>query len=265
MRDKNHIQSLERGLRILELVGEAPDPLTLTEIAGRMGLNKTTTQRFLNTLCALGYLDRNEHKRFVWGHRVLHLGYKYLNDTHLVQIAQPFIDTFSAAVAGTINLAVLEQDAVLFIYRKEVRRFLKYDLHPGSRLPAHCTASGKALLAALPDAELRQALDRMPLERATARTITAKADLWDDLMATRERGYSICDRELSMDLVSMGVALYDNRGEVLAAMNVSLDAAAVEKKHLHEVAARLLQTGASISKALGYRGDRHQAEQGVPT
>ncbi|MBR9982615.1 MAG: helix-turn-helix domain-containing protein [Desulfatitalea sp.] len=255
MRDKNHIQSLERGLRLLEMVGEASPPPSLTEIARQMDLNKTTTQRFLQTLCTLGYLNRTENKRFVWGHRVLRLGYKYLDNANLVQVAQSFIDAFSAEVTGTINLAVLEQSEVVFIYRKEVRRFLNFDLHAGSRLPAHCTASGKALLSDLEDPKLREILAQMELERVTSRTLTSKQALWDDLMQTRQRGYSICDRELSMDLISMGVLLYEHSGKALAAMNLSLNAKDCDDGHLKLSAAQLMQTGKAISRALGYRGN----------
>jgi len=255
MRDKNHIQSLERGLRIIELVGDSSTPPTLTEIAGRMGLTKTTTQRFLQTLCALGYLSRTDSKRFVCGYRVLSLGFKYLDSSNLLQVAKPFIDSFSILVQGTVNLAVRQHSDVVFIYRKEFKRFLKFDLHPGSKLPSHCTASGKVLLSNLEDDKLADLLEHMQLERATPRTLVSKQALWADLMETRARGYSICDRELSMDLISMAVLLFERDGNAVAAMNISLDEKDCDSTHLRRVAVKLVETGRAVSRALGYTGE----------
>ncbi len=254
MRDKKYIQSLERGLRILELVGETSLPPSLTEIARQMGLTKTTTQRFLQTLLALGYLTRTENKRFLCGHRALSLGFNYLESSNLLQVARPFIDAFSAEVKGTVNLAVLEHCDVVFIYRKEFKRFLKFDLHPGSKLPCHCTASGKVLLSNLEDDTLAALLEHMQFEKATPRTLVTKQALWDDLMKTRQRGYSICDRELSMDLISMGVLLFERDGKAIAAMNLSLDAKDCSSSHVQEASVQLIKTGQAISNALGYRG-----------
>lgn len=75
MRDREYIQSVGRGFRILELFGEHACPLSLTEIANHTGLNKTTAQRFLRTLCTLGYVKRQENKKFFWGPRILSLGF----------------------------------------------------------------------------------------------------------------------------------------------------------------------------------------------
>jgi IclR family pca regulon transcriptional regulator len=254
MRDRNHIQSLDRGFRILELFGEFSSPLSLTEIARHAGLNKTTAQRFLSTLCSLGYVERLENRKFFWGSRILSLGFRYLDSSNLVKAAKPYLDELSGELRRTINLAVLDGPHVVFLYRREVKIFLKYDLHPGSKLPSHCTASGKVLLAGLRDEKLKDFIQCMELTRMTPRTITDRDLLFKDIVRTRKRGYSICDRELSMDLFSIGAPLLDSGGMVLAAVNVSLELKEREGSDTKSAVERLLKTGDLISRAIGYRG-----------
>ncbi|RJR31342.1 MAG: winged helix-turn-helix transcriptional regulator [Desulfobacteraceae bacterium] len=254
MRDREYIQSLGRGFRILELFGEHASPLSLTEVANHTGLNKTTAQRFLRTLCTLGYVERQENRKFFWGPRILSLGVLYLNSSNLVKVAKPFLDELSGELHRTVNMAVLDGGHVVFLYRREVKVFLKYDLHPGSRLPAHCTASGKVLLAGLPKERLRELLREMELTKVTPRTITDPDLLQKEIARTRRRGYSICDRELSMDLLSIGAPVYDSGGTLFAAANISLLVKGKEESDTAEAIEGLLRAGESISRAVGYRG-----------
>ena len=161
MRDKNSIQSLARGLNILELVAGSPQPVTLTEIANQAQLTKTTSQRFLNTLCSLGYLRRGDNKSYVLSTRVLSLSYSFLNTSSLVRMAKPYLDELSSELGKTVNLAVLEDVHTLFLYRKEVRRFIKYDLGPGSKLPCYAGSLGKVLLAGLTNKELNKRINKI--------------------------------------------------------------------------------------------------------
>jgi len=254
MRDRNYIQSLERGLKILEIFGEYSRPLSLTEIAQHTGLNKTTTQRFLHTLYSLGYLKRDENKEYFCGPRVLSLGVSYVNNSNLVKIAKPYLDEMSSSLQKTVNMAVLDRSDIIFLYRREVRRFLKFDLYPGARLPSHCTAQGKMLLAGLDDDTLGERISEMELTQLTPLTITSKELLWKEIMKTRKRGHSISDRELTMDLITLGVPLVDGRGKVVAAINIALEAKDSERSSIRDMVSRLKEEGEAISRAIGYRG-----------
>jgi IclR family pca regulon transcriptional regulator len=254
LRDNNCIKSLERGLRILEIFGEASRPLTLTEIANLSNLNKTATQRFLYTLCSLGYLIRKESKRYSLGTKVLCLGFNFLNSSNLRMMAKTYLDELSYELDKIINLAVLDNLDILFLYRKEVRKFLKYDLHAGSKLPAYCTASGKILLAGLSNEELRKLISKMELHQVTPETITSKESLWEEIIKTRKRGYSICDRELSMDLYSIAVPLINAESKIVASINVSMDAKDKESLGIEKIITKLTNSGEQISHILGYQG-----------
>lgn len=253
MGERDHITSLERGLGILETVGGSFKPLTLTEVATRAKLSKTTTQRFLNTLCAVGYIERDDSKRYILTRKILSLGFNFLTISNLTKIARHHIDELSSMLQRTVNLAVLDGFEIVYLYRKEVTRFLKYDLGPGSRLPAYCSSAGKILLAGLDDEALESLIHQHQLLPVTPKTITSNSLLLKEIKQTRERGYSICDRELSMDLYSMAVPLFNDQGKLVAAVNVTMGAGNDRNTSKNKVVKMLMQKGEELSRMLGYQ------------
>lgn len=251
MRDRNYIQSLERGLRVLEILGQSSQPLTLTQIAKLGNLNKTATQRFLHTLCSLKYLYR-ENNHYVLGSRILSLGYSFFSSSNLAVKSKPYLDELSSILRKTVNLAVLDNLDALFLYRKEVGKFIKHDLAPGSKLPAFAGALGKMLLAGLSDRELERRINKMKLHPLTTKTVSTKKALREQIKQTRERGYSICDQELSMDLYSVAVPLISDRKKVVAAINVSMESHYKASVDLAMIIEKLTETGERISRILGY-------------
>jgi len=255
MRDKNHINSVERGLKILEIFGESPQPLSLTEVANLAHLTKTTTQRFINTLIALGYLNREENKKYFLGTKVLSLGFQYLNSSNLITMAKPYLDELSSEIGTTVNLGVLDKCDVLILHRKEVKKFLRFDIHPGSKLLGYGSALGRVLLAGLGDRDIDDRLNVMDIEQLTPRTITSKEAIREEIAKTREDGYAISDQEQTMDLCSIAVSLLDEKKETVAAINVSLDVMRRNNPVIVENAkAKLFEKGELISRRLGYKG-----------
>jgi IclR family pca regulon transcriptional regulator len=249
----NFVQSLGRGLSVLQAFTAERPTLNLSEIARITGMNTTATQRFTDTLLQLGFLHRNRHREFMLGPKVLNLGFAFLNGSQLRKLALTYIAEFSARYSRTVNLGILDGDAVVFLSRHEAQRFLKYDLQAGSRLPSHCTATGKVLLAALPDQELRNTLEGMKMERLTRFTITEPIALWADLMETRKRGYSVCDREMSLALYSLAVPVLNQEHHVVAAVNLSLSADETQSNQL-KATEQLTSLGRTLSGAMGYEG-----------
>jgi IclR family pca regulon transcriptional regulator len=254
VRDKYSIQSLARGLHILELVAGSPQPVTLTEIANQAHLTKTTSQRFLNTLCSLRYLRRGDNKSYVLNTRVLSLAYRLLNTSSLISMAKPYLDELSSELGKTVNLAVLEDVDTLFLYRRELRRFMKYDLGPGSKLPCYAGSLGKVLLAGLTHEEFNKRIDKIKFDPITPNTIASKKKLRLEIAETRRRGYGICDQELSLDMYSVAVPVIDKQGEVIAAINVSMEFGFKDSPNVATTVRLLMEKGEMLSSSLGYRG-----------
>jgi IclR family pca regulon transcriptional regulator len=148
-------QSLERGLAVLGAFTPARPELGIADIASELGMSRSTTHRYAVTLVALGYLEQGEHRKYRLGLRVTDLGMAALNATSLRQHAHPYLAELATRSSYTTSLGVLDGPDVLYVdrvlsYRRARPGATNLDLTAGSRVPAHCTAMGKLLLAYLP-------------------------------------------------------------------------------------------------------------------
>lgn len=252
---KHFIKSLSKGINILNAFTTDQNILTLTEIAKKTGMNATAVQRFTDTWIALGYLKRTERKEFYLGPKVLTLGFSYINGSQLRTLTEIYLTEFATRINRNINLGILEEEHVVYLFRKEKQSFLKSSLGAGSIMPCYCTAMGKVLLAGLDDKRLDQVLSMVNMVPVTKHTITDRNTLLQDLMETRKRGYSICDRELSLALYSLAVPLLNDKGSVVAAVNLSLSADEALGVLLQNMISELLNAGKELSSYLGYNGD----------
>jgi IclR family transcriptional regulator, pca regulon regulatory protein len=251
---RNSIQSMVRGLSIIELLAKSSQSLTLTEIAGQGGITKTSALRFLNTLNALGYVKRGEDKRYALSSKVLSLAYGFFNTSSLVKMAKPYLDELSTELNVTTNLAVLDDVHALFLYHNEVKRFMKFELGPGSKVPCYAGSLGKVLLSGLNEDELTKRISRIEFAQITPKTITSKEELRKEINKIRRKGYAISDRELSLDMYSMAVPLFDDRGEMIAAINVSMESSLKDSPDLNDKLNKLVEHGEVICRNLGYSG-----------
>ena len=251
--DRLFVKSLAKGIRLLEAFRPGRPRLTLTELATVTGMNLATVQRLTHTLVSLDYLGRDRHKRFFLSPRVLTLGQAFSGGSELRRMAEPLLERFSRRLGYTVNLSVLEGVEVVILYRHEVERFFKIDLQEGSRLPAYCTSMGKLMLAALPERQLNALLRGLKLERLTAYTITDHKVLRENLAAIRRTCLAESDREASLALHSLAAPVLDSRGQVVAAISVSLPVGG-EGLDQEKASAELVAQGRQLSSLMGHNG-----------
>ncbi len=220
-------QSLERGLAILSAFTPDRPDLGISELARKLGLTRSTTHRYVATLSTLGYLQQDEATRkYRLGARVLDLGFSVLGSLGLREIAAPHLRRLTDATGHTSNLAIRDDTDVILIDR--VRglpgryHHLEFSLHVGSRIPAYCSATGKALLAFLPRPDLERILDRTDLVQRGPRTLTDKKTLLAELEQVRRTGIATNDEELDSALRSIASPVLTRSGEVVAAVNVAI-------------------------------------------
>jgi IclR family pca regulon transcriptional regulator len=144
--------------------------LGISELGRQLGLNRSTTHRYVATLAGLGYLLQDPvTRKYRLGPRVLDLGFSAINSMELREIATPHLQELSDATGHTVNMAILDGDDIVYIERVRCsqpgQREIDLNLHVGSRLPAYCTSMGKVLLAHLPDAERANVVTRVELAR----------------------------------------------------------------------------------------------------
>jgi IclR family pca regulon transcriptional regulator len=260
LREPRYSQSLERGLAILESFSPGHPLLGLTEIADVLGMQRSTTHRYMSTLVALGYLERGEKRKYRLGLRVTDLGMSALNATGLREKAEPCLRELRQRSSFTVSLAVLDGPHIVYVDRVRSNRRgqhpIDLGLQPGSRLPAYATAMGKLLLAYLPEDAQDRILDETTLRRRTTNTITGKRALRKALQDITEEGFAVNDRELTDDLQAIAVPVRDENREVLAALGMAAHVSWISLEDLADaLMPHLVATADRISARLGYRRD----------
>jgi IclR family pca regulon transcriptional regulator len=246
------VQSLERGLAVIQSFDAEHPDLTLSEVAARTGLTRATARRLLLTLGQLGYVSSNG-RRFSLTPRVLDLGYAYLSSLNVQQIAQPYLEALSDRVHESVSVTVLDGADIVYVARVPTKRIMTISLGLGSRLPAYCTSMGRVLLAELGPDELAAALPGS-LERHTEHTVTTSAELAVVLKPVRAQGWALVDQELEMGLRSVAAPLRDASGRAVAAMNISTQVARTPLEQIHdELVPDLVATAGRISESLAKR------------
>jgi IclR family pca regulon transcriptional regulator len=219
-----YVQSLERGLAVIGVL-DAPEPLSLSEVARRCGLSRAAARRFVLTLEALGYVRRSGG-RFALTPRVLELGSAYLSSMTLPEIALPHIKALVDRVNESAVLSVLDGDSIVGVARIPARRIMTGMIALGQRLPAWASASGRVLLAGLPGEQLDSLLARTELEPLTANTITSRSELEAELERVRTQGWALVDQELEAGLRALAGPVCDRNGSVVAGLTLVVQGAA---------------------------------------
>ncbi|HYZ30803.1 MAG TPA: IclR family transcriptional regulator C-terminal domain-containing protein [Crenalkalicoccus sp.] len=211
---------LAKGLAILELFGPATPSLTLAEAARRTGLTRAAARRCLLTLAEAGFVSQRG-RDFTPQPRLLRLGYAFLSATPLPRLAQPVLEETQAALDEAVSLAVLDGAEVVFVARAAPRRMVSVGPGIGSRLPAWCSATGRVLLADLPEAAAVARLAGVVFRPLTPRTVTERAAVLQQIRDAGAAGFALCDQELELGLLSLAVPVRDLAGATVAAMSVS--------------------------------------------
>jgi len=217
------IASFAKGLRVIESFRAERARLAISEVAEATGLDRATARRCLLTLHELGYADY-DGKFFALTPRVLRLGAGALAALPVAQLVQPWLDQLSEKIGQSSSVSILDDTEIVYLARAAQRKVMSISLMPGSRLPAHCTSMGRVLLAALPEAEARAAIERANLSPRTPRSLTSPDDIMARVALARTEGYALIDQEVEVGLRSIAVPLYDVRGRVAAALNTGVAA-----------------------------------------
>ena len=204
------IQSLARGLKILDILGQAQEGVSITELAETLGVDKGSASRLVATLVNYGYAEKDEQtRRFHLGAQVVPLSRSVLARLSMRAVAKPFLRQLMELSGECVHLAVPAQGKVLYIDQVESPATLRVNAQVGTLNPLHCTALGKALLA-FGDLELPPTL-----ESFTLHTLTDPGRLRKNLEQVRTQGYAVDDEEFDIGVRCIAVPVFDFRGKVV--------------------------------------------------
>ena len=213
------IESLDRGLRVLQSFGIERRPMTLSDIAKIANLPRATVRRILMTLQQSGFVSGDE-RLFSLTPRVLLLASAYLTSNQISTVLQPLMDDVATRAREVCSVAILDENDVVFIARSSPARIFSGGLDIGYRLPAFCTSVGRVLLGRFANEDLTAKINRMTLTAQTPDTLLDKPTLIAAIMTDRTKGYSLVDREAEESFRSISVPLRRYDGMIVAAANI---------------------------------------------
>jgi DNA-binding IclR family transcriptional regulator len=253
------VPALTRALDILELFLDGADSLSAPEVTARLGLPRTTVHELLTTLVARSYLSPVEDRpgSYRLGVRTYQLGNRYAEQLDLAVEGQAVARRIAETCDETVHLAVLDGTYVIYIAKVDSTHAVRMVSGTGRRLPAHCTAVGKMLLASLPADALNE---RYPggtrLTAMTPSSITSLPELRRQLAQIRARGIATEHCESNSDVACVAAPVRDAAGETVAALSISVPTIRWDERRSEELAALVADGAAELSERLGHRPAR---------
>ena len=250
------VHSLELGLRILESFDRAAiDEMSLSEMARRIGVSRSSAFRLVHTLQRLGYLEReDETKNYRLGARVMSLGYSFLASKDIAELARPDLQRLRNATRCSTHLGILDGAEVIYIARFAAHKPVSAMIAVGARVPAHATTMGRIILAYKPAAYVEEHFAGRALAKFSDQTPVSLESLLALLEDDRRRGYVISHSNFEAGIASIAAPLFDAKGEVAGAINVSTPENAIDAERFdREVCDELRAAARRISELSGYR------------
>ncbi|RDE07213.1 IclR family transcriptional regulator [Sphingomonas aracearum] len=240
-------QTLMRGLDLIEAVSQ--EVLTLSELAQKLDLTKSTTHRLLSALVDRGYLAFTPRAGYRLGPKLLLLGTLAQAQADLVQVARPYLEELAAATEDTVHLGILDGDSALYLDKVPGRRRITISSRVGDRQPLTCTGLGKALMLDL-DADYWH---RRFVADQQAGAPAADPDVWQSRMVAYARAGRAYDLEENQDQVRCVAApVRDAGGHVVGAISVSSAAQYMSDDRMTTLSDDVRATANAISRELGF-------------
>ena len=245
------VSAAVRVLAVLEQLSRQRS-IGLEEISREIKLAKPTVYRFLLTLQELGYVRRVDGDRWAITLKMFNTGSRALDYLDLHSAARPIAEALSEDLGETVHMGVLEGDSAVYVLKIESRYTIRMFSRVGRRIPLHCTAIGKVLLAYSSDEEREAALKGVRLLAFTKRTLATRPALYADLARIREQGYGLDDEEHEDGIHCIGAPIFDHTGSIVATLSVSWPGFRYDRNEERGKIERIMQAANQISEVLGY-------------
>jgi DNA-binding IclR family transcriptional regulator len=246
--------AVQKAMRIMDCLGEAGQPLSVSEIGHTLGLPRSTVYRLLATLAAGSYVtpDPSNPRGYRLGFKITQLANSLLESIELRQQARELLTELRDVARETVHLVVLDDVQVTYIDKVECSRAIRMHSAIGRRGLVHCTAVGKAILAFLPGEEAERILEATGLPSRTPHTITDREVFCEELERVRMLGYAVDNIENEDGIRCVGAPIVDHRGYPIAAISVSGPAYRLSVVRVRELSEAVVATASAISQRMGY-------------
>ncbi|OBI90634.1 IclR family transcriptional regulator [Mycobacterium asiaticum] len=245
------IESVDNALKLLLLLGEQPQ-IRLSEATRHLGVASSTAHRLLAMLTYRGFVRQDpESKAYLPGPALTSVAFAIFGRIDIQGAALPVMRGLAESLGETIHVGMLDGASVRFVAATEGPKAVRVASRLGRTMPAHCTSTGKALLAQLSESELRQVIPHEQLEAITARSIVSRARLASELIRIRERGYATNREESEEGVASVAVSIPTRAPGLRLALNASAPQHRLPASKYSSVAATLVEAAKEIGDQLG--------------
>ena len=245
------LQSLDRALGLLTALARM-GRATLTDLSLSQGIPAATTHRILTTLEKHNYVALDDEMQdWMIGIEAYRTGAAFLSRTSLIEVGRPIMRSLMETTGETANMAVADAFEVVFVEQIETRNPVRACFTNGARTSMHASGTGKAILASMPTGDVEKLLLTAGLPQFTKQTLISPSDLFDDLAATRERGWSF-DRDERYDGMScIGSAIFDEKGLPTAGISVSGPSNRFNERRCFEIGQAVADAAQEITRLTG--------------
>ena len=248
------VPAVERTLNLLELLGESKEPFSFTQILKQLHISKPTLSRLLFNLKERGYIQHNTAtKKYALGLNLLHLSSKVLERIDIREKAQLFLQELMEKSGETVELAILDDGALLFIDKRESSKSIRLFARVGSRFSElHASAPGKVLLTYVPKEDFKKFIKKR-LTKVTDHTITNIKKLKEEIEKIRKQGYGFDDQEVRKGVRRFAAPVFDHQGNLVGVVGIAGPSFRMPLKKKNVFGKMVKETAKKISEALGYQ------------
>ena len=250
---KNTVNSLVRGLKILESFTSGSPRQSLAEISNITNTPKATAFRLLKTLAELNYLKYDaRYREYQIGPKVLSLGYSMLQSLEIPEIVRPYLEGLSRECEKTVNFAILDETEMVYIERIRAPDIRDFNIAIGSRIPIYCTSVGRVVMAYMEERKLNELLMKVKSDPKSIPFVEDRRKLLQTLRGVRQKGFATADEEYLEGVGAVAVPVF-NSEEIIGGINLVVSRPTVTMDELvRKYAPKLIRTGREISHALGF-------------
>ena len=250
------VQSIGRGFAIIEEIARNRDGIGLAELSKRVGLHNSTTFHLVKTMVSLGYVRQlKDSKRYRIGRPLFALAASALDEIEMMSLSTPVLDDLARATGESAHFSVPMGDAVVVLARTSGPGAFQLSDRVGVVRPAHCTALGKIMLAALQPDQFERFLGRAELKARTPKSITSVEQLRREITEVRRAGIAIDDGEFDSEVRCAALPVRDFSGHVIGAIGISGPVWRLSIESLQKRARLVRAAAVRLSAEFGYAGD----------
>ncbi len=254
LKSRPTIQSLKRGLMLLDYIVCTEEPVSLTTLANMLGIEKSSTHRLLATLIEYGYIVQDSHKRYLPGHTIMELACKVSSRFEIHKVATPFLTELSERTGETAHLGIYRDDKVILTHCVSSHHTLAITSRVGSSEPLHCTALGKALICDYDKKKLREIFGCSRLKKYTSKTITSLAKLEIECRRIKDEGVAIDDEEFRIGIRCLAAPVRDFSRQIIASIGISGPKNRLDDRTFRRMKTTVKNIGIKMSNEMGYSG-----------